>query len=83
MLTHALPDLVCQGNSFRTLKEVTMIGNTVEWHHSSMRADIASVGSNDLRIFSEAVFLHDSFLRSLSTLIIFQNPTDAMSRLQK
>ena len=58
-LTHALPDLVCQGNSFRTLKEVTMVGNTVEWRHSSMcgkKGQLIPVGMSGPAICSVASF---------------------------
>lgn len=32
----ALPDLTCTGNSFDTLKAVTMVGSDIKWRHSSL-----------------------------------------------
>lgn len=58
-LTHALPDLVCQGNSFRTLKEVTMVGNSIEWRHSSMcgkKGQVICVGMSGPALCTTASF---------------------------
>ena len=58
-ISHALPDLVCQGNSFRTLKEVTMVGNTLEWRHSSMcgkKGQVICVGMSGPALCTTASF---------------------------